>query len=554
MEGSQRSTEAVHTGLGRDHIALICLGVGGFLSAMLTTRLYGMSWDEGYYYPCYEDAWGWVRLLFTNPGEAFSIAGITKGWERIDELPPVTRWVGALFVALAPRGWELETARLFPAILFGATLALIFSAIRRSAPFGWALAGALFYALHPRLFGHAHFAATETLFCFIVAMVAWLCSRGLSGCHDRIWLAVLCGVSIATKVNGVILIIGVVMWLIGRNVIVKRQTAWHADLRAIGLILVLSPVVAFILWPLMWTDPVTRLANYIVFVRDHQLTPTWYLGTRWAAEGAPNTPWHYPLVMTLVASPPLFIAAFLLGLWGVMSRFVRGDRRFDEYDLLLLLLFLGPLSASSLPGAPKYDGLRLFLPMFVPMAIMIGRAGIGIEESGLGRMLSRRPLVAAIAAVHLISVVPWMGSGLRYYNEVVRIAVPRDDRFPFETMYWMEGLTLQVIRDIEEEFPDGPVRLRTLAMHEATLRVQQRWGRIPERFVINGDPPYDAHLMQNRKGFWSRTERGFNLYRVPLRTWPQGSANPYLMLHDGRPPDFPAEVPFSGPSEPRPFS
>jgi hypothetical protein len=137
----------------RDFLALAALGIGGFLAAILTSNWYGMSWDEGYYYPCYEDAWNWIRLLFSQPGAALTMEGITAGWQRIDELPPVTRWLGAFFVGVTPSGWELETVRLFPALLFGATLSLIFATARRSVSFGWALAGALFYATHPRLFG-----------------------------------------------------------------------------------------------------------------------------------------------------------------------------------------------------------------------------------------------------------------------------------------------------------------------------------------------------------------------------------------------------------------
>jgi hypothetical protein len=554
MEGSERRPEEAvperrRLDARRDRIALLALGFGGFLVTMLTTRLYGMSWDEGYYYPCYEDAWGWIRTLFTDPGRAFSIAGIVEGWQRIDELPPVTRWIGAVFVGLTPKGWELETVRLFPAMLFGGTLALIYSAARRSASFGWAAAAALVYALHPRLFGHAHFAATETVFCFLVAWVAWLGSRGLSGCSDRVWLAVVCGLSLATKVNGVILIIAVAAWLIGRNLVCGRAPNWKGDLRAVAMVLVISPVLAFILWPLMWTDPLARLGNYIAFVRDHQLTSTWYMGVRWAAEGAPNTPWHYPLVMTLAASPLLFVLAGLLAVAAVANRVRKSGWKFEEYDLLLLLLFMGPFSASSLPGAPKYDGLRLFLPMFVPLAILIGRMGAGLPNMAITRVLQSRAIVCAVLAVHLLTVLPWMGRGLRYYNEAVRLIAPRDERFPFETMYWMDGLTSDVIADLQDEFPEGIVRLRTLAMHGATLEVQRQWGRLPERFIINGDPPYDAHLMQNRRGFWSRTERGFFWYRVPLRTWPVSSPNPYFFLYDGRPPDFPAQVPFANPHQ-----
>ena len=127
----------------RDRWIALALGVATMLVAAATSRFYGMTWDEGYYYPTFEDVVAWVKLLASSPGLALSAEGIEAGWGQIEELPPLTKWIGALCVALTPAGWELEAVRAYAFVLFGATVGMLYAAARRRASMPFALGAAL---------------------------------------------------------------------------------------------------------------------------------------------------------------------------------------------------------------------------------------------------------------------------------------------------------------------------------------------------------------------------------------------------------------------------
>ncbi len=519
-----------------------------------TGRWYGMCWDEGYYYPAYVDVWNWVKLIFHAPSEAFSHAGIVNGWERIHELPPVTKWFGAAMVAITPKGAELPILRLFPAVLFGATVSLIARIVHRRTDclISGLVAGA-FYGLHPRIFGHAHFAASETVFAFFTALFLYLAQRNLDRGGRRFLLAIVLGLAIATKVNGFIMLAATTLWFGLRWLYSTRGTEEESfplpparrlagDGARFAVILFIALLTAWIVWPWMWQDTFARLQEYWMFIREHSFQGVWYAGEKhnYPKGIVPMVTWEYPWVMTLVTSPTIWVIGFFASVGLIQYGNQRGKWLFGDHDLLVGLLILGPLTAMMLPTSPKYDGIRLFFPMFVPLAMVFGW-GVSIlnVQSIVGRVLPARSFAAIILlAICALESLPFWLTGLSYYNYPTRWLGVRMHDFPFEITYWGEALTEDVFDDIEEEFPTGTVKIKTLALHTAVFDLQQQWGVIPARFEFDGNPPYDAHLMQNRKGFWGRTEWWFADQRVPLRTWPAESEDPRVYLFDGRPPEL----------------
>lgn len=504
-----------------------------------------MCWDEAYYYPTYQDVWAWVRTFFRNPLTALSHGGVLVGWETIHELPPVTKWLMAPFAAMGSGGHPLEMVRIVPALLFGATVALIYIVIRRRTTIPWALLASLSYAFHPRLFGHAHFAATETVFAFVTMLAIFAADGDVHKWGRKAALALLAGVAIATKVNGLILIVALLMWLGLRGVfhyLASRTGDVDETKRALshlitaGLIVVAAPIVAFLLWPWMWHDTGARIAEYWRFISEHSHQGVWYLGRKWnfPVDVAPRVPWHYPIIMTAVASPVAFSLLALTGIGAACVRLWKKRDAIDPIDVLLLLLVAGPIAANMLPSSPKYDGIRLFFPAFLPMALLIGRLGPVVQRT------ETRPcdwrMAGVLALLVVLTGAPGLTRGLGYYNLPTRIIAPKGEDFPFEVTYWGESLTNDVLEDLDE-FCSPDARIRTLALHTDVLLLQQKWGRrLRQDIVFDGDPPYDYHLMQNRKGFWSNTEWWFRANREPLATWPEGVDPPQLFLFDGRPP------------------
>ena len=503
-----------------------------------------MCWDEAYYFPAYIDVWDWVKMLFTHPGTALSGEGIAAGWAAIHELPPLTKWLMAPLAAMGGGGHPLETVRLVPAALFGATVALLFVVARRRTTLPWALLAALAYAFHPRLFGHAHFAATETIFAFVTMLAILAADGDIHKWGRKALLAAIAGLALATKVNGLILIAALLIWLairaafhfsLSRNNTDERRRALSHSVTA-GLIVIAAPIVAFLLWPWMWHDTGARLAEYWHFIREHSHQGVWYLGRKWnfPIGVAPRAPWHYPLVMTAVASPVVFAGLALAAIGAALTRLWKNRQAIEPLDILLLLLVAGPIAANMLPSSPKYDGIRLFFPAFLPMALLIGRLGPKVGTESTPRQAWR--VAGGLILLLVVTGVPGLTRGLGYYNLPTRLLAPKGEDFPFEVTYWGESLTNGVLEDLNQTCPSN-ARIRTLAMHTDVLRLQQKWGRrLRPDIQFDGEPPYDFHLMQNRKGFWSNTEWWFRANREPLRSWPENAGPPLLFLFDGRPP------------------
>ncbi|MDK2972059.1 MAG: hypothetical protein PWP23_1814 [Candidatus Sumerlaeota bacterium] len=526
----------------RTTIALTALAL--FAYVLATGTQLGMCWDEGLYYPAYRDVASWARTLLLSPGEALSGEGIRAGWESVHEFPPLVKWLGALTLGLAPRGHALLAMRTVPAALFAATVLMLYVLARRRVGHPWSCVVAAGYALHPRLLGHAHFAASETVMAFLTVLALWVAAGDLEKWGRRLALAAVGGLALAAKVNGLILVVALVAWLLLRPWMGRSSGhCWKRDALTALLVAALGPLLALAIWPWMWDETGARLWEYWQFIREHAHYGVWYLGEKWVlppGNGEP-VPWHYPLVMTLVASPVAWSLLALAGVAGV-ARVAWREKRLGEFDLLLLLLAAGPFAAAMLPSSPRYDGVRLFFPAFVPLTLLAARMPEALPVRWKEALLAPKPssrTMAVCAGVALLlaeGFLPGARPGLGFYNLPVRLAAKSGTEFPFETTYWTERATPKVFDDITAFLGTEELRIKTLALDGVVFDIQQEWGHIPAGIQFNGEPPYDAHLMQNRKGFWSRTEWWFAANREPLLVWPPGSENPDFYLFDGRPP------------------
>lgn len=507
----------------------------------------GLTWDETYYYPTFQDVSQWGALALRDPAAALSEEGIRAGWQQIDELPPVVKWIGAFFVSLPgeERGWiPLIILRLYPALALGVTTALLILIGRRLLSGWWPLLVPAVYLLHPRIWGHGQVAATESVFALITVATLWVALHDLNRWKWRILLVLLCGVALATKVNGLILMAALVGWLLFRPLFQRRRTrfgpGWKADILLALALVLFPPFLALLIWPWMWHDTVGRITAYFVFIRDHAHQGLWYFGRRWNFN-APLVPPSYPFVITHLVTPVALLLAFWVALLAGMARFL-AQRRMHPGRLLVVLFVLGPFCASSLPGAPKYDGIRLFLPLFAPAAVLLC---LGLRDATLWwRFALGRPRrwsrVLAGPGLLLLLLLLWDATfrpKLDYYNGVARWMARSETIFPFEQTYWLNALDARALEDLNELLPPG-ARIKTRAFHGETLPLLQRWGLLDGSFDVSGDsPPFDAHLIQNRRGFWGNADWTIWQERAPITSWGKGpTGEGLILLYDGRPP------------------
>ncbi|MBW1800870.1 MAG: hypothetical protein JRJ85_09075, partial [Deltaproteobacteria bacterium] len=167
--------------------------------------------------------------------------------------------------------------------------------------------------------------------------------------------------------------------------------------------------------------------DYFSFYMQHFEVPVYYFGTQYGI-----SPWHYPLVLIFVTVPLVILIPCIIGIFTIGTP---KNRPTHWYVLSNAML---PILLASLPGMPKYDGVRLFLPSFPFLCIL---SGIGLKH--LYSILKKFPYGSVLLFGYLIVFVvslyvsvfkthPYQSS---YFNEItggLKGAVRRG----FEAEYW----------------------------------------------------------------------------------------------------------------------
>lgn len=481
-------------------LALFVFGAG---AVVLTQSGVGYTWDEAYYYSPSKKAAAWLAEFIAAPAETAGREKIDAFWHERSEHPSFHKLLTGISLRLLEERWDpIQAMRLPAALLFGATLSLIFLTGARIWDEPSGLIAAAAYAAMPRIFGHAHLSSMETPLLFSMTLTLYCFIRGLSSPG---WAAA-CGASfgllLATKINAFFMIPPLILWgqLFARRKYVNNVFAC----------LTLGPLGFVLFWPWLWHDAPIRILQYLQFHATHQQTALWFLDQKWGY-GDQNAPWFYPSVMMGVTLP--LGVLFLSGL-GILLGLIRFRRR--KLPLLVLLVGLTMWGVASAPPTPKYDGVRLFLPVFPCVALMAGGGAAGIlaltRWSARKRGVVRQEvtLLACVMFFALVAEGAWGVSrvhpyALSYFNPIVGGLAGADEK-GFEVEYWGLPLNEEAVSALNRMIPDGGA-LKVLALHELCFLQLQQWGKLKSTIRIGGAPPYYAHLVLHRKGFYGRPER-----------------------------------------------
>lgn len=231
--------------------------------------------------------------------------------------------------------------------------------------------------------------------------------------------AVVVGLAIGTKGNALFFpAIPLLLWLFGGT-----PPAWKGrrkQLLATGALAALAALaVLFAAWPYMWTDTGPRLKDHVTYISMRAA----YLDTAALDSGRVVTREESAapaIEAVLLTTPPVFLLAALAGALLALRQAIKTR---DRWAILLLVWPLVVFARYLLPGAINFDGVRHFLELFPPLAILAGRA-----IAALARALAqkagdagafRRALPAAAVALLLLpgALVTWLSH-------------------PFEVTYW----------------------------------------------------------------------------------------------------------------------
>ncbi len=478
--------------------AIEALAVFAAVTVVLATTAhdYGLGYDEPVYMGRMQDASAWFRMLRIDPGYAVGYDGIVEFWDAREEQQPgfIKIW-GAITTPLVAGVLPVLSALRFGThLLVGflcASLYLLVASVwgRLEAV---AAVGALITL--PRTFAHSHLFALDApvmAATFISLHLFYLCARDRSWCW-AVAAAAAWGIAMSLKVNAFFVPVIVFPWLF--------FFARDAFGRALVTTVTLGPAFFIGTWPWLWYDTIARAWRYTLFHARHWQIHVTYFGERVAL-----APWHLPLVMTAITTPPATIVAIIAGTvrLGRQCRVARDDRDWRErwqdreYQITALVALVGwalfvNYLLNSLPSTPKYNGVRLFQPVF-PMLALVAGVGIGWVARWAGRevadkgssMGERMPQIAAAVVVVLALVFPLRATvefhphQLSYYNALIG-GLPGAARAGMEVTYWGDTY-LHAARWLNENAPEGSTVWIEPPGVEATMRIYRQLG------VMRGD-------------------------------------------------------------------
>lgn len=512
-------------------LIFLLLLIAGFLATAFSNHGIGHSWDEALYLEPGEKAAEWVTDVLHGDHDALSARGIDESWGNViqgsedplhPEIAPIpkllsgigSRWFGSI-------DWlnPIIAQRLPNAAIFGLTLGFIF--LLGSGAFGKTAGvfSALIYGLMPRVFGHAHIAASETPLAFASVFLTWAFLLALR----RPWAAIITAFAFAlafdTKITALFLPVALIAW---SQLYARRK--YGANVCALAL---LSPVFIVAMWPWLWHGAANKLLSYFAYYINHQSTAVFYMGLMWGL-ARPAAPWHYPFVITAVSLPIWILLLLILGLVRAVSRLRR-----EPVGVLFLLLAMMPICISALPGSPKYDGERLFFSAFAFLAL-IAAGGLGAILDFLKRRAAedRNPNLRRIIPVGASALVLWGGflvvrthpNELNFFNLFAGGTSGAAER-GFETSYWGEAVNEEVCAALNALTKPGD-RVQVLSLNELVFTHLQKWGRLrPDIKCAGAEPPFNWIVLQVRQGMMAKYEWMLHVSRKPVKSFGNDGAS-----------------------------
>jgi hypothetical protein len=465
----------------------------------------GVTWDEPRYFESVERIQGWTaRVVSDDWRDALSAPAIRSAWDDdryYNPHPPVYKTAMAFTDAVFGNRLGVPASyRLSSLLMFALLVALVTSwTARLTRPAAGGAAG-LALLLMPRVFGHAHVAATDmplTLFWFVATMGAFLYV------HEgrRRWIvgaALALGLGFATKFTAFLLPVPLALWML-----LQARTRRSLEVCVYGL--ALAMLVSVLVNPGAWPDPIGYQRRLI----GESLSRDMYvpISTYYAGRIFPfSVPWHHVIVMTAATLPAATLSLAAIALTTVIRP--GQTRRLAALCVVQIAFWWGLMA---LPDSPNHDGVRLWLPMFPFVAVMAG-IGFGILVGAMTRWTGAARVSAGELAVPLLlgalyftpaflGTVRAFPYYLSYYGELVGGASGAA-RWGFEATYWLDAVTASFRKEVDRTLPRGA---RVVAHPNAEYYTQlQDLGLIRSDLRFTQAPPADYLLLLGRKAMLER--------------------------------------------------
>ncbi|MBI1344996.1 hypothetical protein GC163_01765 [bacterium] len=410
---------------------------------------------------------------------------------HLPDHPPLGRlWLGVhhhLVWAIAPPANEDELfvtacARAGSATAFALTILLVGCCC--TAWYGdWAgLMATLGFAVLPRLLGHAHLAALETITnltytAAVLSVVAWWDTKSPPTMRTAAITGIFFGLALLTKIQAVMipipmLFVALIRW---RRFGIPAVLVWGLT----GL------AVFFIGWPWLWLDPVGHFLQYVRGATDRAAVSVWFCGTKYTDQ---TVPWYYAFAYFWWTVPfKLHIMAYV-GCFGTPSEPVTEpiinrpylSSRVTFREVALMLNAFWPLCFFSLPGISVYDCERLFLPAIPLWLVIFGRGSEFLLKRLQGWWKTGGPLICylviGITLVQILSLNRFYPSYLSYYSGTA-LGMSGAMRGNYERNYWGDAINRTLLEELTRKVPRDTTVAMSPVLHQ--FQCEEYWRQSP---------------------------------------------------------------------------
>jgi hypothetical protein len=441
-----------------DDLAIIVLAAVGLI-ASVTFRDYGLGWDD-YTHAEYAD------LLLRLYGSGFKDTGALS-FANLYMYGGGFDMAAALLHKVIPL--ELfETRRLLGAVVGVIGLAVTWRLGRRVGGPLAGLAALLLLALCPTYYGHMFMNPKDAP--FAVAMVILmlglvrLAEEYPSPSPRTILIVGLgAGLSIGSRIlGGLALVYAVVGFLPLFLEEIHTHNAREAAHRLIHVVYVLLPglVLGYLVMGLIWPWSIMEPGNpfHALTYFSHFFEKPWKEMFDGMAVLVPEMPRQYVPQLFLLKEPEIFLALGVAGTAGALVAAMRRDIATSRRAIYLLLAFAGvfPIVLAVLTKPAMYNGIRHFVFVAPPLAVLGGLASAWIGDALLGRSRRAAGLAVAVLVVGLFLPVremvrlhPYQYTHFNVLAGGIRAA---DDRYMLD--YW--GLSFkQAAQELRARLTEG---------------------------------------------------------------------------------------------------
>ncbi len=496
---------------------------------------YGLAIDEATYVWVAREQRAWFSDVATSPSKLFDQTLIAERCHFLESPQgrPADRHSnfnlpGSSYVLNA--GWlvghlwlnERDACRLGSMLLFSFTLASVYVLIARRYTWAHGLASACCLLLTPRLFGHAHLAATETtLTCFwLLTCLVWASAisrepknnladpraqsrRWMMVCLYVVLFGLLAGLTLTSKMSA---LLALPAFGFATVCFLRARSFWLA-----GSALLLAPLVTVLLTPNLWQDPIG--------------------GGVLALRSAANNPWKLPTVFlhrVYVGDEPFWAGWYLFAVTvpmvllgaGLLSILLRPK---SPFRIILLSNLVILMLARAAGAMPQHDADRQFLPAYAFLAILAGLA-MGDISVLVAKWLKMSQWITPVVLALLLaepSLESWQyrEAGLSYFSQLVG-GISGANKAGLEISYWLEAIPDRVLKDWLHSLPtNATIFLRPDHPGIDDLKRLGIW----RNDLKSGGPESDFYLLYAKRSAYviaqpATDERGRRLDNTPNRT------------------------------------